>query len=81
MSEGLKHKYNITKSNGNPVDAKGVYFVLKLNSKDEAHKNASLQAARRYADLIEESLPELGQDLRHLCRSIERPSMQNSEET
>ena len=38
MSEGLKHKYNITKSNGNPVDAKGVYFVLKLNSKDEAHK-------------------------------------------
>ena len=63
---GLKHKYNLTKADGSPVDPDGIYFVLKLNSKDPAHREASQRAALVYANRIQETIPELAEDLRNL---------------
>lgn len=54
--EGLKHKYNLTKADGRPVDPEGIYFILKLNSKDKAHKEACQAAALEYAERIEEDI-------------------------
>lgn len=59
--DGLKHKYNITKADGRPCQ--GRYFVLKLDSKDPDHANASKRAARCYADAIRHILPDLAEDL------------------
>lgn len=65
---GLKIKYIISKPDGRPVDSEGIYFILKLNSKDVAHREASIAAALTYAKTIEESNPELAEDLRKQCR-------------
>ena len=67
VREGLKMKYRLEKADGKPVDPRGVYFVLKLNSDDNAHGYASRQAAMAYADAIEHVLPELASDLRKQC--------------
>ena len=71
MDDGLKFKYHITKADGSPVDENGAYFVLKLNSKDEAHARACRAGARAYAQAIQEALPELSLDLERKCCEIE----------
>ena len=81
--EGLKKKYSITKADGRPVDDKGVYFVLKPNSKDLAHARASRRALKAYADFMASSNPVLGNDLYHLadaCREAEAGNVEPLEE-
>ena len=68
---GLKTRYHITKADGREVDSSGVYFVLKLNSKDIHHANASRRAAEEYAKYIKAYIPELASDLITLVNHIE----------
>lgn len=66
---GIKHKYNITRADGSPVDPQGKYFVLRLDIHDgcdQTHVLACRAAARTYADHIEHHLPALSADLRRL---------------
>ena len=67
---GLMHKYNLTKADGTEVDPDGRYFVLKLDSKDAAHRQASQEAALVYAENIQETIPELAEDLRELVAGL-----------
>lgn len=69
-TNGLHMKYHITKADGSPVDGK--YFVLKLDSKDPAHRSASRDAAMVYAEKIKFHLPELADDLRELVGQLEK---------
>ena len=41
----------------------GIYFVLKINSKDPHHAVACQAALATYANKIEAHLPELSEDL------------------
>ena len=70
--EGLKHKYDLRKANGRPVDPHGAYFVLKLNSKDEDHRQASQEAALAYANRIEGANPQLAADLREAVEALRK---------
>lgn len=56
---GWKQKYIIHKANGNPVDPKAVYFVLRLDE----DPNAGV-AALAYADSVEGVNPEFANDIR-----------------
>ena len=67
---GLKRKYNITKADGSEV--KGRYFVLKLDSKDEAHRKACQAAALMYAEMIQDHIPDLAHDLRTAIQQHQR---------
>lgn len=68
---GLYCKYRLEKMDGTPVDPDGLYFVLKLNSKDPAHRRACQAACRRYAELIADSIPLLAEDLLKLLEKLE----------
>jgi hypothetical protein len=63
MSDGLKCKYILKKADGRDVDPEGIYFVLKVNSKDQAHARASRMALKVYADEIEKANPTLHNDI------------------
>ena len=61
---GLYNKYNLSKSNGNPLDDNSEYFVLRLDANGEKHHvDASRKAILTYAKEIEEYLPQLSEDL------------------
>lgn len=62
---GLHQRYNISKSNGKPIDTNAEYFVLRvdLNGSDPKHIEACRKAVITYAENIKEHLPELSQDL------------------
>lgn len=64
-TQGLYPKYIVKKSNGNPVDEKAEYFVLRLddNGKDKKHIEACRKAVLKYAYEIRDHLPELSKDL------------------
>lgn len=67
--DGLKHKYNLTRVDGSPVDPKGIFFVLRLDYHDgcdETHIAACRMAARTYANEIAEHLPALSMDLQRM---------------
>ncbi len=62
---GLYQKYNLQKTNGEPLDPQSEYFVLRLDEWGEPnHVRASKKAIRVYAESIKDSLPELYKDLR-----------------
>jgi len=63
--KGLHKRYNVSKSNGKPVDENAEYFVLRvdLNGKDPKHIEACRKAVITYAENIQDHLPELSQDL------------------
>lgn len=63
--KGLHQRYNVTKSNGKPIDPRAEYFVLRvdLNGSDPKHIEACRKAVISYAENIKEYLPELSQDL------------------
>lgn len=63
----LTHKYKLYYQNGEPVDSKGIYFVLKLNSDDPIHSNASIAAAEVYAKCIKKEYPLLSSSLNGMC--------------
>ena len=63
---GIKHKYNITRADGSPVDPQGVYFVLRLDYHegcDQRHIAACRRAARAYAAHATDNLPVLSREL------------------
>ena len=80
MDDGLMMKYHITKIDGSPVDPSGIYFVLKLNSRDSVHGLASRAAACAYATIIRKSLPMLAHDLEQVCKLLEQilPAKRNA---
>jgi len=63
--KGLYHKYDISKTNGEPIDEGAEYFVLRLdeNGSDPEHIYACRQAVITYAIAIRNHLPELAKDL------------------
>ena len=72
--QGLFKKYALRHADGTPVDADGIYFVLKLNSKDDNHHAAAISAAIAYASVIGSSDPFLAADLTFQARSCCRHS-------
>ena len=62
---GLYLRYNVTKTNGEPVDEKAEYFVLRLDEggDDIKHIKACRKAIRVYAKKIKKHLPQLSKDL------------------
>ncbi len=64
--KGLIHKYNITKTDGTPVNPKAKYFILRLDKhqSDPIHRKACLKAIIYYATEIAEHLPALSKDLK-----------------
>lgn len=72
---GLHAKYQISKANGDPVDPKAEYFILRLDE-NSPHSVACRQALAAYADAIEATLPDLASDLR--ARYGLEPSFVNS---
>lgn len=64
--KGLIKKYNITKSDGSPVDENAEYFVLRLdnNGNDAVHIEACRHAINKYADKISNHIPLLAKELK-----------------
>ena len=62
---GLYNKYHIEKMNGDNVDSRANYFVLRLDNygKDKAHISACRKAVLCYAEAIKDHLPLLAKDL------------------
>lgn len=65
-SQGIVHRYNVTKADGSAVDPKAEYFVLRLDEGggDPIHIAACRKAIAVYADAIHDHLPELAKDIR-----------------
>ncbi len=66
---GLKNKYIIKKTNGQPVSPEAQYFVLRLDKDPHAVK-----AALAYADSVEIDNPALAFQLRGLamqCKNLQ----------
>lgn len=63
---GLHRRYVITKANGEPVDPRAEYFVLRTDkyAKDQRHAAACRKALLTYANEIESFLPQLAAELR-----------------
>ena len=72
MPSELYGNYTILKADGTPVDPKGMYFVLKLNSFDQVHARASQQAILTYANEIESMAPVLAREIRLLVEDLRR---------
>ena len=75
---GLHRRYAVTKNNGEPVDHRATYFVLRLDShgRDGAHVAACRAAARRYALAILDNpdathLYRMAVDLRTLVNNLD----------
>lgn len=72
---GLHQRYNVTKTNGEPVDPLATYFVLRLDShgRDWQHIQASRHAAREYARLTVKVpyLRKMAEDLLALVDNLE----------
>lgn len=64
-SKGLLRKYNISKTNGEPIDEGAEYFILRLDDggSDLIHGDACRQAVLTYAYAIRNHLPKLADDL------------------
>lgn len=63
MSEGLKHKYNVTRTDGKEI---GFCFVLEVEK--DPHARVALKA---YAESCKEEYPELAADLNNLLNPRE----------
>jgi hypothetical protein len=62
---GFHQRYEIYKTDGEPVDPNAEYFVLRLDrgGNDPKHIEACRQAIRVYAIAIQDHLPTLSMDL------------------
>jgi hypothetical protein len=62
---GLHQRYVIEKTNGEPVDARAEYFILRLDDygNDPKHIEACRKAVLFYAQEIKDHLPKLSKDL------------------
>jgi len=82
MAVGLENRYNVTKTNGEPVDPKAVYFVLRLDAggNDPYHIAACRKAVRGYVEHIvrvqrnssgADHLRRLADDLHRLVENLD----------
>lgn len=64
-SRGLYGKYMISKTNGEPIDERSEYFVLRLdyNGKDKKHIESCRKSILLYAEEIKDHLPQLSKDI------------------
>lgn len=71
--KGLKQKYKIEKANGEPVDPRAKFFVLRYDQhkKNQAHARASQEALKTYAAEIAESNDILASDLFYELEDID----------
>lgn len=69
-NEGLKQKYIIQKVSGKEVNPNAKYFVLRYDSEqsDKEFERASKTALAVFAECIEDSIPELANDLREAIK-------------
>ena len=72
--DGLHRKYNITKTNGQPLDPDSIYFVMRLDG-NNPHADACRVAALAYCHSIEEHIPQLAGDLRAEVRRQAREAL------
>lgn len=72
--EGLHARYHVEKVDGEPVDPRAEYFVLRVDpyGDDRVHLRACRRAVLVYADEIQGHLPGLAKDLRERYGSIPR---------
>jgi hypothetical protein len=63
---GLHQRYYVEKVNGDPIDPRAEYFILRLDDfgTDPKHIAACRKAIMTYANEIENHLPQLAQDLK-----------------
>ena len=71
--KGLYNRYHITKKDGSETEEDAVYFVLKPNSKDNIHAQASREALLIYAKRVQALRPELAADIREKLEELEEP--------
>jgi hypothetical protein len=62
---GLHQRYIVSKTDGEPIDERAEYFILRvdLNGSDPKHIAACRKAVLCYADEIKDHLPQLSKDL------------------
>ncbi len=85
---GLHRRYVVLHQNGEPIDTRAMYFVLRLDrfGKDAAHVEACRAAARAYADCVQSGDPRymhlapIGSDLRSLCDNEETEPSEEGQE-
>lgn len=71
---GLHRRYVISKSSGEPIDPRAIYFVLRIDEHgdDPQHIEACRAAAAAYADYVQNSefshLAGIARDLRALLK-------------
>lgn len=71
---GLYLKYKLKHMDGTQADPDGDYFVLKMNSEDKGHKEASQAAIATYAAVMRRHNKKLAADLMHrYCRGLDMP--------
>jgi hypothetical protein len=59
----LLSEYRLVRKDGSPVDPEGQYFVVKFNSRNPAHRQASLLAGLAYAAAIRDADPALAKSI------------------
>jgi len=65
MSKGLYRKYEISRTDGTPIDPDNEYFVLKVEGNgDERHMEACRKAILVYAEEVKEFLPHVSKDIK-----------------
>lgn len=69
---GLLPRYQITKSNGKPIDSKAMYFVLRYDNdgSDQTHIKACQKALAVYAEEIKGHLPALSKELKKILKDL-----------
>lgn len=60
LKGGWKHKYNIQKADGSPVDPKAKYFVLRYDARGDPVARAAMRA---YAVNVQSVNPRLAKDI------------------
>ncbi len=64
MTKGLYPKYILSKGNGEPLNPRAKYFILRYDCETEReHLYASVKALGSYCDEIKETFPDLANDL------------------
>lgn len=70
---GLHKRYDVAKTNGEPIDPRAVYFVLRLDGfgRDPGHIAACRAAARAYANEAPPWMKQMADELNQLLDHFE----------
>lgn len=72
-SKGLFSKYNVSKTDGAPIDFRAMYFVLRYDffARDKVHIKACRKALHTYTKEIKDHLPILAKQLNDILRATD----------